>query len=976
MQSESTSGVSLPFSDDILRVSPRFEEWGDVGQVAGLALFALVPLALVLWLYRYELRLVSRAAAVTLLSLRVIVILLLWFIICWQPILTSTTSREVPTRVVVAVDISGSMGVTDPRRPPGDKLRLARALRLPVRGDEPPAKRLNDWIVQYANKGDKATPDDIQWVAGGEAKDAAERRRLAQQRRAQHDRVCDEVDKLTRTEIVLRLLTTDGGRLLKDLSAKHQVELLGFRQKVAELKPEQLDKILKLLEAIKPAKKEDVWELRPEQSAALFALNTAQLDQLLHKVRQLKAGHKEANWSLPSTQLDGLLQEVAGKARPAVEKNKQGSAQTKTHEDLAVTDLAPPLERSLKPGGQGEGRLIGVVLLSDGGHNAASSPARPAEKLGKRRTPILPVLVGTPFSRPSVTLTEVQAPASASSKNVNVTVRVRFKVTGMRKQDIVVTLERADQREGQPAGPEPVTVAHDGTDRYYDATFVVGMDPDGKPLQTFLVKIKPEEKPRTGNLMQQVVVKLDDTKPKVLLVDGEARWEYHYLANALLRDPGVRLRRVLFEPPLRTPDISDEQLKAIGNPERKLPEGPDALADYQCIVLGDVGPDHLPLADRRRLEQFVAKHGGTLVLVAGKRFTPLAYAHPLPADADDGNNRDKDDSDPLLKLLPIESPRAVSPTKGFPVTLTGDGKRTPFMQTEADAQESEERWAAFPRHYWGVIGKAKPAATVLAYYRDPDERKGQAVKDEEEERKISRAQSFIVRHNYGRGQVLFVGLDSTWRWRYRIGDTYHHRFWGQVIRWAASDYIRFGTDKPIYAEGEDVTIDLSLEDRETRSLPKEGDIKTKVIRLGEGGIKDRTVALVPLSAPESLRVLKGKVRDLPVGRYKIELDKPDPSLKVSEQSAALFQVMPRENREMDHVEANPDLLRDLAQKSGDKEKVYTAADASDVVDELTRRPFAIVERSERGLWQEWGTLVVFLVLMTAEWVGRKWAGLP
>jgi hypothetical protein len=971
--------MPLPFTDDVLRVLPRFSEWGEVGQVAGLVLFAVVPLALVVWLYRYELRLVSRAAALSLLSLRVVVILLLWFIVCWQPVLTSTATQEVPTRVVVAVDTSGSMGVTDPRRPAVDKLRLARALRLPVPGDAPSPKQLDDWIGQYAKKGDKATPDDIQWVAEGEGKDAAGRRRLAERRRAQHDRVCDEVDKLTRAEIALRLLAADGGRLLKDLSARHQVDLLGFRQKAAALKPEKLDRVLKLLKAIRPPKKEDVWELKPEQSAALFALSVPELDRLLARVREVKLGHKEDGWFLPSGQLDVCLEEVAGKPKPAEDKKKKGDGKVATDPDLAVTDLAPPLERSLKPGGQGEGRLVGVVLLSDGGHNARSSPDEPAEKLGKRRAPIYPVLVGTPFSRPSLTLTEVQAPARATSKNADVTVRVRFKVTGMRKQDIVVRLERADKRKGQPDTPEPFTVAHDGQDRYYDVSFVVGMDPDSRPLQTFLVKLQPEEKPRTGNVMRQVVVKLDDAKPKVLLVDGEARWEYHYLANALLRDPGLRLRRVLFQPPLRDEDLSDEQLKAMGNPERKLPEGTDALADYQCIVLGDVSPDQLPLADRRRLEQFVAKHGGTLVIVAGKRFTPLAYADLPAAEAGDGGKKaGQDDTDPLLKLLPIEAPREVHPVRGFPVTLTRDGKLTPFLQMEADAQESAERWAAFPRHYWGLVGKAKPAATALAYYRDPDQPEPAARPDNEDdaERKASRESALIVRHNYGRGQVLFVGLDSTWRWRYRIGDTYHHRFWGQVIRWASSDYVRFDTDKGFYQEGEAVTIKLGLEDRETRALPKGGEVKTKVIRLGEDGRKDRTVALVPLSDPEGLRVLKGQVRDLPAGRYKVELDKPDPSLKVSAQSAALFQVTPAANREMDHLEANEDLLRGLAKKSGDSGKVYTPADASEVVDALTRQPFAITERSERGLWQEWATLVVFLLLMTAEWVGRKWAGLP
>ena len=33
-------------------------------------------------------------------------------------------------------------------------------------------------------------------------------------------------------------------------------------------------------------------------------------------------------------------------------------------------------------------------------------------------------------------------------------------------------------------------------------------------------------------------------------------------------------------------------------------------------------------------------------------------------------------------------------------------------------------------------------------------------------------------------------------------------------------------------------------------------------------------------------------------------------------------------------------------------------------------------REENKLWQDWTTLMLFLILLTAEWVGRKLAGLP
>ena len=67
----------------------------------------------------------------------------------------------------------------------------------------------------------------------------------------------------------------------------------------------------------------------------------------------------------------------------------------------------------------------------------------------------------------------------------------------------------------------------------------------------------------------------------------------------------------------------------------------------------------------------------------------------------------------------------------------------------------------------------------------------------------------IAAQPYGLGKVLWVGTDATWRWRFRVGDAYHHRFWGQVVRWAAAgklaagnDWVRFGPDRSKLPEGE------------------------------------------------------------------------------------------------------------------------------------------------------------------------------
>src|SRR5262249_9113820 len=131
----------------------------------------------------------------------------------------------------------------------------------------------------------------------------------------------------------------------------------------------------------------------------------------------------------------------------------------------------------------------------------------------------------------------------------------------------------------------------------------------------------------------------------------------------------------------------------------------------------------------------------------------------------------------------------------------------------------------------------------------------------------------IVRQHYGHGQVLFVGLASTWRWRYQVGDLYHHRFWGQVIRWAAAEHSRFGPERPVYQEGEEVKVALRLEEGQARALPAGADVRAHIVRLPDERHKEKTVAQVALvrktGQPE---VLEGRLPgSLPAGQYVVEL---------------------------------------------------------------------------------------------------------
>src|SRR5262249_27494949 len=151
----------------------------------------------------------------------------------------------------------------------------------------------------------------------------------------------------------------------------------------------------------------------------------------------------------------------------------------------------------------------------------------------------------------------------------------------------------------------------------------------------------------------------------------------------------------------------------------------------------------------------------------------------------------------------------------------------------------------------------------------------------------------------------------------------------------------------------------------------------RVVRQEEPGKKEEAVALVPLARrPAQPRVLEGKVRDLPAGRYAVELVIPDLADKLRSPGEAgegplrgTFTLTPPESVEAVDLETKYPLLEELAVKSGGK--LFTAEDAPELVKLLAAKTVPHTEYHEQRLWQWWVPLVVVLSLLTVEWVGRK-----
>jgi hypothetical protein len=922
------TSLPIPFTGSTLELAPPAGSWSAAVGFALGALAVPISLALMAWLYRRELRLVSRRVALTLLILRAAAVFVVLFTLLFDPVVVRTTTEQVPGRVLVAFDTSDSMRISDPHRTVAEKLRLLRALKLAadVYSDSELAT-----LIEQAEKSGLPEFPPADSPPGRRA-----RERLAE--------AVKRLDDLTRLGIAVRAVGPEGSNLLAALKEKHAVEAAKFDQLLAGVSADDEG----LTRALTPGNGLPVATARPSYTDLKLPLIHA--------------------------------------SQTAVD----------------APDSAAP-------------RLLGVIVLTDGRHNWGESPLPLAGQLGRRTVPVFPVLVAPEAPPPDVTVVAARPQTATVFKGSIVPVEVEVRVAGWPAGPVKVSLELPPDG-AEPRPPVTETIDHTGTDAVYRLTLRVKLDAPGPQSLKVTAEGEGREDRFPGNNTRTARVNVVKDRARVLLIDGDARWEFYYLHTCLGRAENMDVRSVVFRQP-RVTRATDEEVRSMGLPAREMPADPDTLTSIDCVVIGDVEPGQFPPAERERVERYVADTGGTLVMVAGKRAMPLAYAGR--------------EDDPFRKLLPVRNPKEVDEPNGFRLALTPDADRAWFLRMADAAGESREAWDRFPPHFWAAAGEAKDGAEVLA-----------AVPG-----KPPRQAAVIARQNYGFGRVLYVGVDSTWRWRYKVGDYYHHRFWGQVAQWAASDRllptvnatgtIRFGTREPAFRAGQDVEFVVRATEA-VRKLTPQALKGAKVIRLpaGQDG-KETPAGLVPLTTPEGRpRELTATLRDVSPGRYAVELDVPEWADQLrgppgpdgrAAPLRARFDVLPPDGEELVELSGNRELLEQVAAASGGKVytpetlgdlaeglaaqaatcsnssrlpdgeelvelsgnrelleqvaaasggKVYTPETLGDLAEGLAAQAATRQDQVRRPARQSWWVLGLFAALLTLEWALRKGSGLP
>jgi len=604
--------------------------------------------------------------------------------------------------------------------------------------------------------------------------------------------------------------------------------------------------------------------------------------------------------------------------------------------DGIETDFLPALEAVAQSRGT-DGRATALVLVSDGVHNAESSPVETARALGAEGIPIYPVLVGDERPPPDIAMAEIEAPRLVHYKDrVRGAVELRDGLTPGQPFRLSATCDGqtlwAQELSSEGMGQRRVTFDFPIEEMVSGRMSPSDLNQRRAVAMTIEFRLDPPEEDAESRNNRRLYHFLAMTREnRVLLVDDRPRWEWRYLRHLFERDPAWRAQTLIRGP--------DGVLPRGGGQKEGFPPSREDLFAYDLIILGDVPATAFRAEEMDWIRDFVGVRGGGLIVVDGPRGHLRGFA-----------------GGPLDPLFPVDLSTDEEPERVTGLRRTPAGASMAAFDLGPAEEAADPAWKQLPPPRWMAAVTARPGTETLV----------EGVSG-------SRSCPAIVLRRFGAGRVLYLAFDETWRWRYRVEDRYHRRFWNQVALWmmeapfaASNDFATLDADAFEYPADARVRVRARLRDAQGRPRT---DATAWLDLYREG----RRVAVVPLVADSSgSGVYRAETEPLEVGEYAARLrvlnePEPDPPLAVE------FHVRSPGEKEWVALAADGRLMRQMAAVSGGRTLGEEEADSLlSVLEPLSR---GRVIESDVVLWQTYGWLFLAAGLLTIEWILRKWEGM-
>ena len=624
-----------------------------------------------------------------------------------------------------------------------------------------------------------------------------------------------------------------------------------------------------------------------------------------------------------------------GKLTPIALPLQAVAAQRATGTDTRLVESLETLPRSP------DRDLAGVIVISDGAdHGSLGSGADVHARLVALDAPIHAVTVGDPDIR-DIAIDHVAHDDFAFVRTpVSFEVEVRAVGGGWQGRSVPVVL----RRDGQVVATAQVVLA-DGTPQKVSLVHV----PERVGEFVFDVSIAPQPGELTPrNNLSRFPLRVVRDRVRVLQVCGRPSWDERFLRSLLKRDPNIDLVSFFI---LRTPSsievASTDELSLIQFPTDELFR--QSLHTFDLVVLQnfDFGPYQMGvyLPEIRRY----VEEGGALAMLGGElSFDGGGWANTA-----------------VEAVLPVELGVPAPAVDLHPIhaRLTAAGKTHPLTALALDVEDSARLFSELPAlDGVNLVRRARSDATVLAVHPTLLDADHQPL-------------PVIAVREAGKGRVLTVGSDSTWRWAFEGAGARrpYERFWESAIRWLVRDpalsLLRLEVESsPVGREEGQIHVTAVGPDY----LPIAGaNVEFALERIADPALLAPTPIDLGHAAPEAGSTddrgrLDRALPLLPEGAYRFTATATLGGRPARDEKIL---VVAGTERELADPVPRPALMKALAVTG----EARTASQGTSGLPLRPPREVHVAASEDRPLWTSPATLLVgFGALALAWWLGRRW----
>lgn len=536
--------------------------------------------------------------------------------------------------------------------------------------------------------------------------------------------------------------------------------------------------------------------------------------------------------------------------------------------------------------------LSGIFLVSDGRQNGGGAVAATVTELFRdRAVPVYTLGVGSTGEPPDLAILQVEAPEFAvQGQPVRLGLRLKVVPAAEALKTVTVTATRGDKTLAT------FTLEPQGRREFAAAVELTLAEAGVADVTLSLTPVAGEMV--EANNRQTVPIEVLERKMRVLYLEDRPHWQARFVAGILMRLGHVELNRLVT---LSAPGGKLERGVGLGS----WPESRAILDLYDLVVLGDVAPATLGPDEWKQVTDWSRQPGHTLVLIAGDRHLPGAYAnHPLEA------------------LLPIPAARLAQTesVSDWALTPEGAGNRmsrswTGFLRTAAREATTTTVTAT---NSVGLVYSMKDGSPLLSWRR------------------------------LDQGKVVLWNQPLAWSYLNGANLDAHTRLWVDLVTWSS----RIRLERPgLQLDG------YRLDDATALDVLLTGAADAPLLLKHEDG--QTTLSLPAQSLMPG--VARYTTTALRAGRWTLQAGGQRGVVSVHERVP-----------EYGQVSRDADFLQQLAAQTGGQ--YVDVANLAGLLPGLEGKQARETQRYIFPVWCHALTLALLALLVTAEWILRKWAG--